>query len=202
VPSYDFNSAQKLSAFLSLHAEPMPQPYERFSTKEEKMKGTYSILLFIVFCSCLIPAFASLEPNEKAESRSDLFELQKFPGWFKPICNLAYYKGCTRLVVKITADGHAVLNPKDEKGGWSSATVDLNGLSLENAELLWGQPRGMTFDLLSYWRPERDVYHLDTKFVHGKLSDYRLRGIEITKPEWIHIDQVNSGGNNVPPEHL
>jgi hypothetical protein len=160
------------------------------------MKIILWIVGFGIFAwSCISPAFASLEPapldGKPVEVRKDLFQLDMFPGWFKPICDVQSYKGSSRLVVKLTADGGAILNPKGEERGWSSDTIDLHGLTLENAEKLWGSPRGMTFDLLAGPRlrsNDRDVYHLDTKFTNGELTSYQLRGIDICKPEWISVE--------------
>jgi hypothetical protein len=114
-----------------------------------------------------------------------------FPGWFKPICDVKEYRGCSRLVVKLLPDGSALLNPKDEHDGWSANTIELKGLTPENARLIWGEPRGITFDLMAGPRAQssdRDVFHLDTKFLAGKLAEYRLRGIDITRPDWKKVD--------------
>ena len=145
--------------------------------------------------SCISPALASLEPapldGKPVEVRKDLFQLDMFPGWFKPRCDTKSYKGSSRLVVKLPVEGNAILNPRNEEPGWSSDTIELKGLSLENAEMLWGKPRGMTFDLLAGPRlrsADTDVYHLDTKFTNGELTSYRLRGIDISKPEWIAVN--------------
>jgi hypothetical protein len=156
----------------------------------------WTVGVSIIAFSFVYPAAASLEPtydgykNER-KVHDDLFQLDMFPGWFKPICDVQSYKGSSRLVVKLTADGGAILNPKGEELGWSSDTIDLHGLTLENAEKLWGSPRGMTFDLLAGPRlrsNDRDVYHLDTKFTNGELTSYKLRGIDICKPEWINVE--------------
>lgn len=150
--------------------------------------------IFAVNCVC--PAWASLEPTyegykQERKVRDDLFQLDMFPGWFKPICDVKSYKGSSRLVVKLTPDGRAVLNPKGEELGWSSDTIELKGLTFENAKMLWGTPNGPTFDLLAGPRArsnDRDVYHLDTKFTDGLLTSYRLRGIDICKPEWVSVE--------------
>jgi hypothetical protein len=131
----------------------------------------------------------SLEPIENPKFRDDIFDLYMFPGWFKPRCDLKSYQGNTRIVVKLTSDGRAILNPKNEPDGASSNTIELRGLSLENATMLWGAPkRESTFDLISETSAEKNVFHLDTKFVDGKLSSYRLRGIGICKPEWTQTE--------------
>jgi hypothetical protein len=149
-------------------------------------------LLGIVFSCTTYPSFGTqFEPYPEGKLRivrDDLFELHIFPGWFKPLCDQKQYKGSSRLVVQLMSDGSAILNPSGELGFPPNA-IDLNGLSLENAKIVWGEPRGMTFDLICMTRgPEMDVYHLDTKFVDGKLNSYRLRGIGISKPAWISLE--------------
>lgn len=158
------------------------------------MKFLLLVLLSILTSDCMTWA-RQIEPalldGKPVEVRKDLFQLDMFPGWFKPRCDVKSYKGSSRLVVKLMPDGSAILNPKGEKLGWSSDTIDLKGLSQENAEMLWGKPRGMTFDLLANPRlrsSDTDIYHMDTKFADGKLTSYRLRGIDIAKPEWIAVD--------------
>lgn len=157
---------------------------------------TTAICLIVSFVAAFAgPAKASqFEPapiSSPTNSRKDLFQIDMFPGWFKPRCKTHSYKGSSRLVVKLMQNGSAILNPKDEGFGWSSNTIELKGLSLKNAELLWGKPRGITFDLLaepSLRSADTDIFHLDTKFVDDELASYRLRGIDITKPEWVAVD--------------
>ena len=123
--------------------------------------------------------------------RDDIVTLHRFPGWFKPSDGYRSFKGNTRLVLKIHSDGNAEINPSNE-GQYSTRTIDLLSLTLEDAEKLWGKPRAMlddvkTFDLISTTsEQERDVYHLDLKFKDSKLNAYRIRGIRVTTPEW-HI---------------
>ncbi len=144
---------------------------------------------------CIYPSFATqVEPYPEGELRpvSDLFELHMFPGWFKPLCDQKQYKGSSRLVVKVLGDGSAILNPIGELGFPPNA-VDLHNLSQETAKYLWGEPRGVTFDLICMTRSsEMDVYHLDTKFTNGHLSSYRLRGIGIFQPAWKNVIQQES----------
>ncbi len=127
------------------------------------------------------------------EHRADIVVLYKFPGWFKPAGEQKNFKGSNRLVLKLSGDGKAELNPKNE-GAFSSQVVDLHSLTLQDAEMLWGKARKMpngitTFDLLSTPEGfERDIYHLDTKFTDTKLDSYQIRGIRITVPEWRSVD--------------
>jgi len=148
-----------------------------------------SSLAAISIVACYVfPAYANqFEPAPEGKLKpvsTDLFELHMFPGWFKPLSDQKQYKGSSRLVVKVLKDGSAVLNPVSETG-FPPDAIDLHDFSLENAKALWGEPRGMTFDLICMTRsPEMDVYHLDTKFADGHLNSYRLRGIGISKPVW------------------
>lgn len=138
----------------------------------------------------VLPSQATqIEPTINSESsiRTDLFELTMFPGWFQPMKQITRYKGNSRLVVKLLPDGSANLNPPDEGFGWSSNNIDIKSLSEREAQNLWGERRGETFDLLANPRMQSndyDVYHLDTKFTNDRLSSYRLRGIGINKPAW------------------
>jgi hypothetical protein len=44
--------------------------------------------------------------------------------------------------------------------GYPPDAINVHGLSLENAKMVWGEPRVMTFDLLSQTRSSKmDVYH-------------------------------------------
>lgn len=165
----------------------------------------------VVFCSPYTAALASSEPTSEAYFqermirtdipadggykqermiRTDMFELWMFPGWFKPLCDVKSFKGSSRLVVKLTADGSALLNPEGE-GAWSSDTVSLKDLTFSDAKVIWGAPRGFIFDLLAPPRAgsnDWDVFHLDTKFADdGVLSSYRLRGINICSPRWVNV---------------
>jgi hypothetical protein len=130
--------------------------------------------------------------------RPDLFDLEMFPGWYKPCRDLPEYKGNSSLTMKLSSDGKAELNPINEldpegKFGYKYHVIDLHNLSIENAEMLWGKGRGgktepectLTFDLIEQFSgTEHNVFHLDLKFFNDKLISYRLRGINITKPEW------------------
>lgn len=130
--------------------------------------------------------------GEPRPHRDDIVTLYRFPGWYKPSGGYRSFKGNTRLVLKIFGDGKAEINPCNE-GPYSTQTIDLLSLTLEDAEKLWGKPRAMlddvkTFDLISTTsEPERDIYHLDLKFKDLKLNAYRIRGIRITTPEWHNI---------------
>jgi hypothetical protein len=130
--------------------------------------------------------FIQPEPKMHGHFWDDKFELLRFPGWYKPADNLTAYKGQTRLLIQLTKDGKAIVNPHEKS---PCQAIDLRDLSMENAVMLWGQPRDSdkgvkTFDLLSQSRVEGDVYHFDIKFKNGKLESYRLRGIGILVPVW------------------
>lgn len=67
-------------------------------------------------------------------------------------------------------------------------------LSLEGATKLWSEPRKhvvnehpfYSFDAYSTSNGERNLYHLDLGFKKdGIIMAYRVRGIGISKPEWI-----------------
>ncbi len=140
--------------------------------------------------------FTHSEPPVAFQKRDDLFELYMFPGWFKPTCGQNSYRGCSRMIMQLTPDGKALLNPKSgDLGGLSSGHIELRGIKLADAEMLWGEGRKAasdsnirTFDLLTSNPAERNLYHFDARFENNVLTAYRLRGNGITKPAWVQAE--------------
>jgi len=134
-------------------------------------------------------------PEEMRRETKDglsLIRLYMFPGWYKPFCSTKYFEGSNAILVKITDDGRAIINPQTETN--QPPVIHLQDLTVKDAENVWGQGRitkdVVTFDLMTahsapYY--ETDVYHLDTKVIDGRFSLVRLRGIRITKPEWTKV---------------
>lgn len=131
---------------------------------------------------CIEPNYPGIETERVP--KSEIIELygidssQKLP--FKK-------DDSTRLVLLITPEGKAVLNPAKDNNKKSS-TVELKKLTREKAKTLWGEPRAMTYDLVSFSRNEMDIYHLDLCFTEGLLNSYRVRGIGVIKPEYRYLE--------------
>jgi hypothetical protein len=74
-------------------------------------------------------------------------------------------------------------------------SVPLRGMTLQQAESLWGSSKQTAedlrvFELWAVWVIDKrnpTLYHLDTKFKSNILSAYRLRSAERSS-EWIQVD--------------
>ena len=130
---------------------------------------------------CLEPRYAGMETERNP--RSEQIELNGIE--YQKKIRQKVDEG-SRLILHITADGRAILNPKT--GSTKSCLVDLKTLTRDKAKMLWGEPHAMTYDLISFSRNEMDVYHLDLCFANGKLNQYKVRGIGISKPEYQYVE--------------
>lgn len=116
------------------------------------------------------------------------------PGWRNALrhkhderCELDDY----RVILKVDGSGKANLNPLEPYSfAWSM--FDFKSISAAYAKDWLGGKINIdgttTCDLVSEdYNKEADIYHLDLKYVEGKLSQYRLRGIGISDPDWISV---------------
>jgi hypothetical protein len=141
------------------------------------------------------------EPGTAPKYDHRICELHAFPGWYKPRADLKSYRGESRLLL-LVADGLAILNPEGQ-GEASRHRIELDDLSLDDATNLWGPAHSggdgiLTFDLIAEWESnfetnvcETNVYHVDMKFSDKVLNSYRVRGIAITRPQWINVVNTN-----------
>lgn len=116
------------------------------------------------------------------------------PGWRKSL-KAKHDQGCElngfRTILKVDGAGKALLNPQ-EPFSFAWSMFDFKSISAANAKDLFGGKINIdgttTCDLVSEdCNKEANIYHLDLKYTEGKLSEYRLRGIGITNPDWISV---------------
>lgn len=105
------------------------------------------------------------------------------------------YAGPRVGILKKSSDGKVLLNPPPPY----QQLVSVSGLSLIELEKLWGpateSPNSKAFKTFSLWgfwtidKREKNLYHVDAKFINNKFCAYRVRGFGIAKPEWKSFEQ-------------
>lgn len=140
----------------------------------------------------LEPAFADEYQNWKLARGLTIKSLYFSPNWplYARQSKHALRRG--RVMLQLDKQGKATINPKIEKYSWMwHDAIDPAKISRTFASMALAargnRDQTMTCDLLPDSGYEVDVYHLDLRFDGDAVSAYRIRGVDISNPQWVDV---------------
>lgn len=106
-----------------------------------------------------------------------------------------------RIMLQLDKQGKATVNPKIEKYSWMwHDAIDPAKITRTFASMALAargnRDQTMTCDLLPDSGYEVDVYHLDLRLDGDAVSAYRIRGVDISDPQWVGVLSKSSEMGN------